>query len=130
MHFIDIPQRRPGAMRPRPPLEPGVSPDVLDPNHYCCVCDVKFAHANSYRIHIKKYHGLGDALEAITLKSRSKRSNYYLDRKYVYKCNIYLQNMLITSTGLQMQDIMKNKLNQHNKSLILSPLIMKPKTNI
>ncbi|KAK4518694.1 uncharacterized protein ATC70_008916 [Mucor velutinosus] len=81
MHFIDIPQRRPGALKPRPPLEPGVSPDVLDPNNYCCVCDVKFAHANSYRIHIKKYHGMGDALEAITLKKRSKKSNYYLDRR-------------------------------------------------
>ncbi|CAO3621353.1 unnamed protein product [Mucor fragilis] len=81
MHFIDIPQRRPGAMKPRPPLEPGVSPDVLDPNNYCCVCDVKFAHRNSYRIHIKKYHGLGDALEAITLKRRGKRSKYYLDRR-------------------------------------------------
>ncbi|KAL9538635.1 hypothetical protein MBANPS3_010785 [Mucor bainieri] len=81
MHFIDIPQRRPGAMRPRPPPEPGVSPDVLDPNNYCCVCDVKFAHANSYRIHIKKYHGLGDALEAITCKKRSKGSKYYHDRR-------------------------------------------------
>ncbi|GAN01796.1 hypothetical protein MAM1_0012d01231 [Mucor ambiguus] len=81
MHFIDIPQRRPGALRPRPPLEPGVSPDVLDPNNYCCVCDVKFAHANSYRIHIKKYHGLGDALEAITCNRKGKRSRYYLDRR-------------------------------------------------
>ncbi|KAI8640934.1 hypothetical protein BD408DRAFT_419038 [Parasitella parasitica] len=81
MHFMDIPQRRPGALKPRPPLEPGVSPDVLDPNHYCCICDVKFAHANSYRIHIKKYHALGDALEAITLTNRKKRSCYYLDRK-------------------------------------------------
>ncbi|KAL7311195.1 hypothetical protein PS15m_008983 [Mucor circinelloides] len=80
MHFIDIPQRRPGALKPRPPLEPGISPDVFDPNNYCCVCDVKFAHANSYRIHIKKYHGLGDALEAITLKRRNKRSRYYHNR--------------------------------------------------
>lgn len=97
MHFIDIPQRRPGAVKPRPPLEPGISPDVFDPNNYCCVCDVKFAHANSYRIHIKKYHGLGDALEAITLKRRNKRSRYYHNRVYVSCTPLALYRWLTTS---------------------------------
>lgn len=44
------------SSRHRPPVNPHLSPDLNDPNHYCRACEKKFPSQTYYRRHAKTAH--------------------------------------------------------------------------